>query len=164
MLIQRLLITTVIALVAGDPAFASDKEREKSYAMGQQWANGGISARCLIEVTPEADQHHLKTEIGREAVAYRAQLFAGLYRDQVRIADELYPLVQKQKAYQRDLLDNGLITQAEYDATAGASEKSYVLLVEDIAGYMAEAPACEFFRLHNNSPSVQRAKARLAAQ
>lgn len=164
MRIQHLLLAPALILATAVPAIADDERREQAYIMGQSWANGGISARCLIEITSPAEHHLLKTEIGREAAAYRAQVFAGFYRIQATLADRLYPLVEKQKAEQLDLLENELITQAEYDATAGESQRSYEASVTDVMDRMTEAPACDFYRLHQRSPTVQRAKAKLANQ
>ncbi|AXK43927.1 hypothetical protein [Erythrobacter aureus] len=164
MRIQHLLFAPALALAAATPAIADDERREQAYIMGQSWANGGISARCLIEVTDPAEHHLLKTEIGREAAAYRAQVLAGLYRIQAHLADKLHPLIEKQKEEQRDLLINGLIIQAEYDDTVGTSERNYEASVAEAASRMAEAPACDFYRLHQNSPTVQRAKALLATR
>ncbi len=140
------LISAAIVSLLAQSAAPTDP-MVTAYNRGAGWANGGISEQCLIEVAGPGKQHLLQDEDGRANVSARAQLLAGAYAESVRINDEILALIARASTEQRDRL-----------------ERDYEAGVREVSRWMLESPSCNFFSLHQSSPTVERAKAKVAAQ
>lgn len=136
---SRWAIITILAAVTATPALAYDD----------------VSAKCLIEIATKSNEQHLLTsEEFREKVERRA---AAIQSEVSRLwADGYRQRVQRdaKARKQKDLFENGLITQAEYDAFL--SSKPYpARLIEIGAAY----PQCNFLARYSFDRSLASAVA-----
>lgn len=113
-----------------------------------------VNARCMIEIaTVTNEQHLLTTEAGRQAADRKAREIRSQAMNHMTRLDAAMRGHTAEMTRQRDFLENGLITRAEYDAKA-AQVPDVSPLVEIIRTY----PSCEFLRYYTFSASVRRAR------
>ena len=150
----------ILALALAVASAQTSDAMVEGYHAGARWATEGVSARCMIEVanSPE-DQEQIKTEEGRKGASMKAQILAGFWQQLVETNDRLAELVEQRAIREQDLFDNGLITQREYDEKVTGKRKNVSDIVEEVATAMHQYPACDFFRLLGDSPTVRRARA-----
>jgi hypothetical protein len=140
------MLLALLAMASIDQGYDTD---------ARMWVamTGEISARCLIEVASATNEQSLLTqELYRQAAERKAIQLAGATAAMAHATDNLIAAHDRLMARQRDLLDNHLITRAEYDAVAGQGPD-----LSFISQMLRQYPACDFLRAEFG-PTAQRAR------
>lgn len=146
------MLLPLLAMAAMNQAYDAD---------GRTWRSmtSEVSARCLIEVASATNERDLLTqESYRIAAERKAIQLAGAAVQMARTTDPAVVAHDRLMARQRDLLENGLITRAEYDTSAALAPDLSI-----IVDMMRAFPTCDFYRARYG-PSISRAREILAGR